>query len=147
MSREVGKCKHPGWGRRVVAFFSFIGEGAARRFAEFAVFLQKIANTLWFEHFWKRHVQNNATVVIVPSFTKARSKHTIWNVALEKIRELGRSGKIVEFGTNNGGSLLYFQQNLSDAFTLYGFDCFEGIPEEWDSLPKGAIKGLSLIHI
>src|SRR5262249_4921812 len=65
----------------------------------------------------------------------------IWDIAVTHIRALGDSGTVLEFGTNNGGSLLYFCDHLPSTMTLHGFDCFEGIPEPWDSLPKGAIKG------
>lgn len=136
-----GKCRHPGRARRLISGFSVLGEAAALALGRFGVLIQKVANTLRFEHFWARHVTTDPRTIVVPSFSKSRSKHAIWDIALACARELGQNGKILEFGTNNGGSLHYFWRNVPETFTLYGFDCFEGIPEEWDSLPKGAIKG------
>lgn len=135
------KCQHPGRGRRLIGGLSVLGESAALALGRFGVLIQKVANTLRFEHFWARHVIADPRTIIVPSFLKSRSKHEIWDISLACARGLGQSGKILEFGTNNGGSLRYFCRNVPESFTLYGFDCFEGIPEEWDALPKGAIKG------
>lgn len=141
MNIDKTKCQHPGRGRRWLTRMSFLGEPAAQALNRFGVFVQKIANTLRFEHFWKRFVANNPDVVVLPSFTRSRSKHPIWDIAIEHIRALGETGTVLEFGTNNGGSLLYFWRHLPSTMTLHGLDCFEGIPEPWDSLPKGAIKG------
>lgn len=141
MSLDRTKCQHPGRGRRLLTRMSFLGEPATQSLNRFGIFVQKIANTLRFEHFWKRYVANNPDVVILPSFTRSRSKHPIWDIAIEQVRTLGETGTVLEFGTNNGGSLLYFWRHLPNTMTLHGLDCFEGIPEPWDSLPKGAIKG------
>ncbi|KPK68209.1 MAG: hypothetical protein AMJ84_11580 [Acidithiobacillales bacterium SM23_46] len=142
MAKDFGvRCRHPGRARRLIARLSVFGEPAALALGRFGVLIQKIANTLRFELFWARHVTADPRTIVVPSFTKSRSKHEIWDLALACARDLGHVGKILEFGTNNGGSLRYFWRNVPESFTLYGFDCFEGIPEEWDSLPKGAIKG------
>lgn len=120
---------------------SFVSEPVVQVLNNFGIFVQKIANTLRFEHFWTRFVASNAETIIVPSFTLSRSKHPIWDVAVAHARALGEMGTVLEFGTNNGGSLLYLWRHLPNTMTLHGFDCFEGIPEPWDSLPKGAIKG------
>ena len=142
MVLDKSKCHHPGRGRRLVTKFSFVGEPAALALNRFGVFVQKIANTLRFEHFWKRFVAADPDTVIVPSFSKpSGSKHPIWDIATAHVRALGDMGTVLEFGTNNGGSLLYLYNHLPDTMKLYGFDSFEGIPEPWDSLPKGAIKG------
>ena len=135
------KCKHPGLGRRVVAQFSIFGEGFAIMLVKLGVFIQKIGNALRFEHFWNERVSNKDNPIILPSFTKVQSKHAIWDIAIQHVKQLGESGTILEFGTNNGGSLYYFWKNLPNSFKLHGFDCFEGLPESWDSLPKGSIKG------
>lgn len=141
MILDKSKCRHPGMGRRLITRFSFIGEPAALALNRFGMFVQKIANTLRFEHFWKRFVAPHDEIIVLPSFTKSRSKHPIWDIAIAHARALGDAGTVLEFGTNNGGSLLYFWRHLPGTMVLHGFDCFEGIPEPWDSLPKGAIKG------
>lgn len=141
MILDKSKCHHPGRGRQILTKFSFVGEPAAVALNRFGVFVQKIANTLRFEHFWRRFVAADPDTVIVPSFAQSRSKHPIWDIATAHARALGNTGTVLEFGTNNGGSLLYLSRHLPNTMTLHGFDCFEGIPEPWDSLPKGAIKG------
>ena len=141
MNKKKSKCRHPGLGRRLIARFSGLGTGFASRLHSFAIFLEKVANTLKFEHFWKREVQSNPEVVIVDSFTRSRSKHAIWNIAIEHVKGLGESGQVYEFGTNNGGSLYYFWQGLPRNMQFHGFDTFTGIPENWDSLPPGSIRG------
>ena len=66
------------------------------------------------------------------------------NVAIKWIDAAGPSGTMLEFGTNNGGSLHYFASRLPATMKFVGFDCFEGIPEAWDGLPAGAIKGYGM---
>ncbi len=83
----------------------------------------------------------NPEMQVVPSFTKARSKHPIWDIAIQQVHRLGGNGQILEFGTNNGGWLYYFVNSLPETIVLHGFDCFDGLPEEWDGLPRGSIKG------
>lgn len=112
-----------------------------QRLDNFGQLIQKVANTLRFEHFWAKHMAGNPELQVVPSFTKSRSKHAIWDVAIERVKRLGSSGQIVELGTNNGGWLYYFVSRLPQNIVLHGFDCFEGLPEEWDGLPRGSIRG------
>ena len=135
------KCKHPGFSRRLIANFQFFGVGFAEIVIKLGIFIQKIGGVLKFEHFWSHHIVNDESVQVVPSFTKFNSKHQIWDIAMQCVLRLGTSGQILEFGTNNGGSLKYFWSKLSKDYILRGFDTFQGIPEPWDSLPKGAIKG------
>ena len=135
------KCKHPGFSRRFISKFQFFGIGFSEVVIKLGIFIQKIGGVLKYEHFWSDHIANNENVQIVSSFTKYKSKHQIWDIAMQSVNDLASSGQILEFGTNNGGSLKYFWSKLSKEYILRGFDCFEGIPEQWDSLPKGAIKG------
>jgi len=138
---DKSTCRHSGKARRLIVTFSFLGASFAAGLNRLGVLIQKIANVLRFEHFWAQRVAADARVVIVPRFDTTRSKHAIWDIAIAHARALGDSGTVIEFGTNNGGSLLYFWKHLPPTMTLHGLDCFEGIPEAWDSLPKGAIKG------
>ena len=141
MILDKSRCHHPAFARRAIASFSVLGNSFPLALNTFGVFIQKIANTIRFEHFWRNYVAKDSDTVIVPSFTKARSKHEIWDIAIEHVIALGTSGTVLEFGTNNGGSLKYLCENLPPDMTLHGLDCFEGIPEPWDGLAKGAIKG------
>ncbi|EKV25903.1 hypothetical protein C882_3388 [Caenispirillum salinarum AK4] len=135
------KCRHPSAARRAVAKLAFLSDGTVDRVDGAGRFIQKIANTIRFEHFWKRHVASNPDLKVVPSFTANRSKHPIWDIAIEKVTALATDGQVLEFGTNNGGWLHYLVNRLPQTMTLHGFDCFEGLPEEWDGLPRGAIRG------
>lgn len=138
---RLNRCKHPGRGRRFLANFRMLGSGFANWLYDSGVFVERVANVLKFEFFWEERVAADKSVTIVPSFSTSRSKKPIWDIAMANVRKLGDAGTVLEFGTNNGGSLLYFWRNLPATYRLHGFDSFEGIPEPWDSLPKGAIKG------
>jgi len=107
----------------------------------FGIAVQKIANVLRFERFWRDKIKGDVRVTLVPTFNKQVGKKPIWNIALNWIKANSSSGTIVEFGTNNGGWLKYFADHLPRTFHLTGFDCFEGLPEAWDGLPAGSIKG------
>lgn len=134
-------CKHPSLVRRGIARLAFLSQRSLASINTAGLLLQKIANTIRFEHFWEEKVRRDPRTVIVPSFTQSRSKHSIWDIALANALELRKTGAFLEFGTNNGGSLFYFSKHVPQTVRLVGFDCFEGIPEPWDSLPRGAIKG------
>jgi hypothetical protein len=43
----------------------------------------------------------------------------------------------LEFGVYKGDSMNYFRANLNSKSTCVGFDTFTGLPEEWNSNPKG----------
>lgn len=135
---------HPGRMRRVLAQFRGIPAALLDRLEAFAGLLQKGVNTLRFEDFWRKRIYADPRTTIVPTFSKASPKHSIWNVAIQCIEAAGPAGTMLEFGTNNGGSLHYFASRLPATMQFVGFDCFEGIPEAWDGLPAGAIKGYGL---
>lgn len=135
------RCKHPSVYRRLIARFDFLGTGVANAIEKGGLLLQKVANTVRFEWFWKQYVTGQPGVVILESFDSSRTKRPIWNIAIEKVLELSNDGMILEFGCNNGGSLLYFASHVPPTIKLVGFDCFQGLPEAWDNLPRGAIKG------
>lgn len=141
---RVTKPKHNGRVRRLLQPFASLPSGFAGGLVRLGTTVQKVGNALRFEAFWRQHVARNADVVFVPTFNKQIGKHPIWNVAINWIRETASTGTILEFGTNNGGWLKYFQGHLPETMSLVGFDCFEGLPESWDGLPRGSIKGFGL---
>jgi hypothetical protein len=49
------------------------------------------------------------------------------------------SGDILEFGVAAGESFLWFLRRFPDRH-VYGFDSFEGLPEDWWTRPKGTFK-------
>jgi len=135
---------HPGRMRRLVGRLSGMPPAVMDRLDAAAAMLQKGVNTLRFENFWRERIHGDARTIVVPTFSKANPKHSIWNVAIQWIDAVGPSGTMLEFGTNNGGSLYYFASRLPATMKFVGFDCFEGIPEAWDGLPAGAIKGYGM---
>lgn len=77
----------------------------------------------------------------VPEFAE---RERLWDESLE----LSGSGKItfVEFGVHQGYSIKYFAaHNAHPESTFIGLDSFEGLPEDWDLIPKGAfdVKGIA----
>ena len=47
----------------------------------------------------------------------------------------------IEFGVFRGESIRWWaENNRHPESTFVGFDCFEGLPEDWDSLPKGTFS-------
>jgi hypothetical protein len=38
---------------------------------------------------------------------------------------------VLEFGVNSGGTIKQLRNSLSDKYELFGFDSFEGLPEDW----------------
>lgn len=50
---------------------------------------------------------------------------------------VSKTGLIAEFGVRNGHSINHIAKIFSDR-TIYGFDSFEGLPEQWGDLAKGA---------
>lgn len=48
-------------------------------------------------------------------------------------------GDILEFGVHEGESILVFAERLPDRH-VYGFDSFEGLPENWWTRPRGTFK-------
>lgn len=136
--------RHNGRGRRILQRLAGLPPRWAGKLGAAGIFMQKVANTLSFEHVWVKRFAGNPDTVFTPRFDKVIGKHPIWNVAINRINETASDGTILEFGTNNGGWLKYFHERLPETVTLVGFDCFEGLPESWDGLPKGAIKGFGL---
>lgn len=133
---------HAGWVRRFISAVEPVLGGLAWPLERLGLNLQKLANTLRFEGFWRDKVVGDTRTVVVPTFNKVDRKHPIWNVALNWMSSEGISdGLVLEFGTNNGGWLKYFIDRSPESMLFVGFDCFEGIPEEWDGLPAGSIRG------
>jgi len=57
-----------------------------------------------------------------------RSKEGLWDFALSKIEF---DGELAEFGVFEGYSINYFAKKLGSNVTIYGFDSFEGLQEDW----------------
>lgn len=67
-------------------------------------------------------------------------KERVWDKAIDIV---GRSSKVMflEFGTFEGYSIRYFASGfVNPASRFYGFDSFEGLPEDWGSKVKGTFS-------
>jgi predicted O-methyltransferase YrrM len=42
---------------------------------------------------------------------------------------------ILEFGVYSGKTISQIRNNLNGNFAIYGFDSFEGVPEDWENTP------------
>jgi hypothetical protein len=138
---KMKKPQHPGFSRRMIARASAMPSGMIDAVETLGLTLQKVANTFRFESFWREKVHGDARTVVVPTFNKTIGKRPIWNLAINLLNGQAAPGTLLEFGTNNAGWLKYFVDRLPQTYQFTGFDCFEGLPESWDGLPVGAIKG------
>lgn len=65
-------------------------------------------------------------------------RQDLWDYTAKLINESEIDGLNIEFGVYQGTTLNYFAERV-DGKKLYGFDCFDGLPENFrPSLPKGA---------
>ena len=70
--------------------------------------------------------------------TAFSNKFDLHKYALSFINEK-ESGLFCEFGVFSGTTINYVANQCVER-TVFGFDSFEGIPEAWNFLPKGAFK-------
>jgi hypothetical protein len=71
---------------------------------------------------------------------RLRSREAVWD---EAIHRLGHDQPVLylEFGVYQGYSIRYFAQRLTHPETrLFGFDSFEGLPEQWGAYGKGTFS-------
>ena len=59
------------------------------------------------------------------------------DVVMGRIADI--KGDILEFGVHEGVSLISFAERCPDR-QVYGFDSFEGLPDDWGNKPKGTFK-------
>lgn len=79
------------------------------------------------ENYWIEKLEQQLTQVKV--YTDETRRIDMWD---ENV--LGNTidgGDIFEFGVSVGKTIAYFQRNFRET-PIYGFDSFEGLPEDWD---------------
>lgn len=66
-------------------------------------------------------------------------KETLWDrVLLDEIKA-DEQITFVEYGVHQGHSIKYFSERNTHAESLFvGLDSFEGLPEDWGTMPKGS---------
>jgi hypothetical protein len=64
-----------------------------------------------------------------------------WSIYMrENLQQIkNKDGLFLEFGVAGGDSLRFLNKYLPNQ-KIYGFDSFEGLPDEWASWPKGHFK-------
>jgi hypothetical protein len=67
----------------------------------------------------------------------AKTRSRILDAVLSNVREV--EGDVFEFGVAAGESFLEFLKRCPDR-QVYGFDSFEGLPEDWWTRPKGTFS-------
>jgi hypothetical protein len=80
-------------------------------------------------------VKNNFPEVRhVPHFVK---REELWDLACDRIGN--RPLTYLEFGVWEGYSIKYFAEKVGDSRArFFGFDSFEGLPEDWGAFQKGS---------
>ncbi|RME89944.1 MAG: class I SAM-dependent methyltransferase [Anaerolineae bacterium] len=67
-------------------------------------------------------------------------RYALMRFAVETAKATSETGLVCEFGVAAGKSINFIAR-LLPTMTVYGFDSFEGLPEDWrDGLPKGHFK-------
>lgn len=75
----------------------------------------------------------------VPNFKTDYDLHE-WVVGTQLSKDLPLHSKVMEFGVATGRTLNHFARLMPNK-SIYGFDSFEGLPEDWTSrMPKGFFK-------
>lgn len=72
-----------------------------------------------------------------PTATPCRTPRRLMDLALSRVRV---DGYYLEFGVFKGASLRYIARKLDANTKVYGFDSFEGLPEDWIHNVKGTFS-------
>jgi O-methyltransferase len=92
----------------------------------YSAFVDKVNRQPLLDNFKQRYAD-------VPAFA---TREEMWSFIADR-----HAGAVdyLEFGVHRGHSILYFaKQNTSPESRFFGFDCFTGLPEDWDSdYPRG----------
>jgi hypothetical protein len=83
----------------------------------------------------------------LPLAPAVESRYELYDLLIDRYRLNDREGLVCEFGVAGGKSLNYLARRLP-GHTLYGFDSFEGLPEDWrQDLPRGTFKQKQLPEV
>ncbi len=81
----------------------------------------------------------------LPKVLSFSNRYALFDLIVAEVK--GKTGLICEFGVAGGRSINYLAGKMPDRI-LYGFDSFEGLPEDWrDGMPRGAYRQAKLPHV
>jgi O-methyltransferase len=80
-----------------------------------------------------------------PSKWDYQKRYAMYEWVIEK-EELAETINYIEFGVAGGESFKWFlEKNKNTHSRFYGFDTFDGLPEDWGSFKKGAFSNYNKI--
>ncbi len=98
------------------------------------------------ERYFRKQALAQTAAFIQENMPEARALSDKWAVldcgleAARPLLELKPTGLVCEFGVASGATLNHIADRLPGR-EVFGFDSFEGLPEDWrDGYPKGAFK-------
>ena len=105
----------------------------------FNFFSGAIANLFWLTKFSKWAYENRkVTYNDFPSKWDYYKRNNMYKWVIEK-EKLTETINYIEFGVAGGHSFKWWlEQNKNADSTFYGFDTFDGLPEDWGPFKKGS---------
>jgi predicted O-methyltransferase YrrM len=68
--------------------------------------------------------------LFMKSAVMCASRRDVWEYCIQKLASRDKNSQILEFGVFEGESINYLARRMKDA-TVYGFDSFLGLEEDW----------------
>jgi len=91
---------------------------------------------------WERLLTYSILRARFADATKARvfeKRELLWDQAMSECLKPHESLAVVEYGVHQGYSIQYFaKRNDHPESVFLGLDSFEGLPEDWGTMPKGS---------
>ena len=105
----------------------------------FGFFSGAVANLFWLTKFSKWAYQNRKVAYNeFPSKWDYYKRNNMYKWVIEK-EKLTETINYIEFGVAGGHSFKWWlEQNKNANSTFYGFDTFDGLPEDWGPFKKGS---------
>ena len=87
------------------------------------------------------HSMQNELFYPLKSVPLFDTRESLWNDCIQRFVKSESKITYIEFGVFEGKSISFFSQNnVNPESTFIGLDSFEGLPEDWGDIPKGAFN-------